>query len=191
MDLSVAASSFMLLFLAEMGDKTQVIAMTLAHRYRPLPVITGVLTAFLVLNGLAVLVGEALFYYVPQSLILMASGSLFWFFAYRSWQDSGVDDDETATPTGGYGAWIASFSLILLAELGDKSQLTMIALAAGTGDPAAVLLGGTLALWAVSLMGIVLGYTLLRRLPKVSIHRAAAALFFVFGVAAWVWVWRS
>ncbi|HEY5790995.1 MAG TPA: TMEM165/GDT1 family protein, partial [Gammaproteobacteria bacterium] len=66
MDLAVVLSTFTLLFLAEMGDKTQLVAMTLAHRYRLLPVIAGVFGAFLLLNLLAVLVGEALFRFVPQ-----------------------------------------------------------------------------------------------------------------------------
>lgn len=60
----------------------------------------------------------------------------------------------------------------------------MIALVAGTGELWSVFVGGTLALWAVSLIGIILGTTLLRRLPRVWMHRAAAALFLVFGVLA-------
>jgi putative Ca2+/H+ antiporter (TMEM165/GDT1 family) len=66
MDSSVVVSSFALLFLAEMGDKTQLMAMTLAHRYRAGPVIAGAFSAFALLNLLAVAVGDALFRYVPQ-----------------------------------------------------------------------------------------------------------------------------
>jgi len=186
MDLSVVLSSFTLLFLAEMGDKTQFVAMTLAHRYRLLPVTAGVLAAFLVLNLLAVWVGQVLFRYVPQALVLLAAGVLFLVFALRSWRDAsaGGDEEEEVADPGHGRAFASSFALIFLAELGDKTQLAMIALVAATGAPWAVFVGGTLALWAVSLIGIALGATVLRRLPRAWMHRAAAALFLVFGVLA-------
>jgi len=78
----------------------------------------------------------------------------------------------------------SSFSLLFLAEMGDKTQLAMIGLAAGTGSPASVLVGGTLALWSVSLIGILVGGSLLRRVSPVWMHRAAAGLFLVFGLLA-------
>jgi len=183
MDISVVISTFALLFLAEMGDKTQLVAMTLAHRYRVLPVIAGTFAAFLLLNLLAVLVGEALFRYVPQHLVLLAAGSLFLVFAWKSWRDSGADDEDDK-PANGRGAFLSSFALIFLAELGDKTQLAMVAMVAGTGSPWAVFIGGTAALWAVSLLGILLGSTLLRRIPKQWMHRTAAGLFLLFGLLA-------
>lgn len=184
MDSSILVSSFVLLFLAEMGDKTQLMAMTLAHRYRPLPVIGGVFAAFLALNVLAVLVGETLFQFVPRDVILFAAGTLFVFFAVRLWRDAARNEETSAGPTGGQGAFISSFALIFVAELGDKTQLAMIALVAGTGDPWAVFVGGTAALWTVSLIGIALGTTLLKRVPGTLVHRAAALLFLVFGILA-------
>ena len=184
MDLSIILSSFTLLFLAEMGDKSQLIAMTLAHRYRLLPVIAGVLAAFLVLNLLAVLAGEALFRYVPQQAVLLTAGLLFLFFAYRSWRDSTAEEEEDTEPGSGKGALVSSFVLIFVAELGDKTQLAMVALVAGTGQAWSVFVGGTLALWSVSLLGIALGSTVLRRVPKAWMHRVAALLFLVFGVLA-------
>lgn len=177
-------SSFAVLFLAEIGDKTQVMTMTLAHRYRVAPVIGGVLMAFLVLNILAVLVGEALFRYVPQRAVLCAAAVLFVFFAYRSWRDSNEEEETQTEPVGGHGALLSSFTLIFLAELGDKTQLALIALAAGTGALWSVFIGGTLAMGAVSLIGILLGSTVLRLVPKAWMHRAAAVLFLVFGVLA-------
>jgi putative Ca2+/H+ antiporter (TMEM165/GDT1 family) len=128
-------------------------------------------------------VGDALFRYVPQRMVLLAAGALFLIFAYRSWRDS-RSSEEDAAETDGRGAFAASFALIFVAELGDKTQLAMVAMAAGTGQLWSVFLGGTLALWAVSLLGIALGRTVLRRVPEVWVHRAAAALFLVFGVLA-------
>lgn len=184
MDFTVVISSFVLLFLAEIGDKTQLMAMTLAHRYRVAPVIVGVFMAFVVLNLIAVWVGEALFRYVPQSLVLLAAGGLFLLFAYRIWRESAVADEEESPRVGGYGALLTSFVLIFLAELGDKTQLALIALVAGTGKIWSVFVGGTLALWAVSLIAVMLGGTVLRRVPKAWMHRAAATLFLAFGVLA-------
>jgi putative Ca2+/H+ antiporter (TMEM165/GDT1 family) len=183
MDSVVAASSFSLLFLAEMGDKSQFIAMTLACRCRTLPVVVGVLSAFLVLNLLAVGVGQALFEWVPQRVVLLLAGGLFRPFAYRSWLDSAAADEE-ASELIAQGPLLTSFLMIFLAELGDKTQLAMIGLAAGTGSPASVLVGGTLALWSVSLIGILVGGSLLRRVSPVWMHRAAAGLFLVFGLLA-------
>jgi putative Ca2+/H+ antiporter (TMEM165/GDT1 family) len=79
---------------------------------------------------------------------------------------------------------VTSFTLIFVAELGDKTQLAMIALAAGTGDIWAVFAGGTLALWVVSLIGILFGATLLRRIQRRRVHQAAALMFAIFGVMA-------
>lgn len=185
MDLSVVATAFSLLFLAEMGDKTQLIAMALAHRYRALPVLAGVFAAFLVLNLLAVFVGAALFRYVPQWAVLLAAGALFLVFAWRSWAEGDEDREEEAVErSGGHGALWAAFSLILLAELGDKTQLVLIALAASTGSPWSAFVGGTLALWAVSALGVLVGSTLLQRIPRAWVHRGAAVLFALFGVLA-------
>jgi putative Ca2+/H+ antiporter (TMEM165/GDT1 family) len=189
MDPIIIGSSFSLLFLAEMGDKSQLIAMTLACRFRALPVIVGVLGAFLVLNLLAVAVGGALFEWVPQRLVLLAAGALFLFFAFRSWRDAEEAEEADAEEKAfGRGALLTSFLMILLAEFGDKTQLAMVGLAAGTGAPGSVLVGGTLALWAVSLVGILVGGSLLRRISPVWMHRTAALLFLTFGLFA---VWNA
>ncbi|TVQ93463.1 MAG: TMEM165/GDT1 family protein [Chromatiaceae bacterium] len=181
----VIASSFALLLAAEMGDKSQFIAMTLACRYRALPVIIGVFSAFALLNLLAVAVGAALLRWIPQGLILVTAGGLFLVFAYRAWGDAAEADTAIdLAPAFARGALLASFSLILLAELGDKTQLAMIGLAASTGAPVAVFIGGTLGLWTVSLLGITIGARVLRRLPAHLPHRIAALLFLIFGLLA-------
>jgi putative Ca2+/H+ antiporter (TMEM165/GDT1 family) len=170
-----------------MGDKTQLTAMTLATRYRALPVAIGVCSAFLVLNVLAVLVGQVLFRYVPQQAVLLAAGMLFLVFAWKSWQASD-EDEEASGPADARSAVITSFLMIFMAELGDKTQLALIALAASSGAVWSVFAGATLALWAVSLIGIFVGATLLKNVPKALMHRAAALLFAGFGLLA---LWRA
>lgn len=185
MDLTAATSAFVLLFLAELGDKTQLMTMTLAHRYPVRPVVAGVFSAFLLLNLLAVGVGAALYRYLPTAAVLVAAGLLFLFFAWRSWREAEEGEEEgAAEASDGRGAFIASFSLTFVAELGDKTQLALVALAAGSGAVWSVFVGGTLALWAVSAIGIAVGSTLLRRLPRHWMHRVAAVLFALFGVLA-------
>jgi putative Ca2+/H+ antiporter (TMEM165/GDT1 family) len=182
LDLSVLATAFSLLFVAEMGDKTQLITLALAHRYRAAPVLAGVFLAFLVLNLLAVWVGAALYRFVPEPVVLGAAGLLFLFFAWRSWREAeDPEDDGTAERSGGRGALWAAFSLIFLAELGDKTQLVLVALSASTGAPWSAFAGGTLALWGVSALAVLAGTTVLQRVPRAWVHRGAAALFGVFG----------
>jgi Ca2+/H+ antiporter, TMEM165/GDT1 family len=183
MDYGALLSAFALLFLAEMGDKTQLMAMTLAHRYRLLPVIVGTFAAFALLNLLAVVVGAGLARLIPHDIVLVAAGLLFLVFAWRSWRDGGEAGGE-ATSIDHRRAWLTSFTLIFVAEFGDKTQLALVALAAQTGAPWSVFTGGTLALWSVSLLGILVGRTLLRRIEPRLVHRAAALLFLVFGLLA-------
>jgi putative Ca2+/H+ antiporter (TMEM165/GDT1 family) len=184
MDITVFFSAFLLLFLAELGDKTQLATMMLAHRYPVKPVIAGAFLAFGLLNALAVLVGKSLFRFVPQEMVLIAAGGLFLVFAYRSWREALEEEAVQDIKSERSSAFMASFSLIFLAELGDKTQLAIIALSAGTGDAWAVFVGGTLALWSVTLLGALLGSTLLRRFPKKWMHRTAAVLFLLFGLLA-------
>jgi putative Ca2+/H+ antiporter (TMEM165/GDT1 family) len=183
MDYAALLSAFALLFLAEMGDKTQLMAMTLAHRYRMLPVVVGTFAAFALLNLLAVLVGEGLTRIVPRNVVLVAAGLLFLLFAWRCWRDS-EEQAAQATTIDYRRAWLTSFCLIFVAELGDKTQLAMVTLAAKTGALWSVFVGGTLALWAVSLLGILVGHTLLRKVEPRRVHRAAALLFVLFGLLA-------
>jgi putative Ca2+/H+ antiporter (TMEM165/GDT1 family) len=184
MDQSVVLTTFSLVFLAELGDKSQLLAMTLAHRYRAVSVIAGTFAAFALLNLLAVVVGQALSELIPQQLVLLVAGTLFLYFGYRAWQDAGNAEGQGTDPRPDGGGLVVSFSMILVAEFGDKTQLAVVALAAGTGEIWAVFAGGTLALWAVSLLGILFGATVLRSVPRHWVHRIAAVMFVAFGVVA-------
>jgi putative Ca2+/H+ antiporter (TMEM165/GDT1 family) len=184
LDFSIIISAFSLIFLAEVGDKSQLLAMSLAHRYRPLPVIAGTFLAFTLLNILAVWAGQAIFQWISPEIVLLAAGALFLFFGYRAWKEADEADTEEKPGRATKGAFTTSFTMIFLAEFGDKTQLAMIALVAGTGELWPVFIGGTLGLWAVSLVGILFGSAVLRRLPKHWVHRAAAVMFVAFGVLA-------
>lgn len=185
MSLSSAVTAFAVLFLAELGDKSQLIAMSLAHRHRAAPVLAGILAAFAALNLLAVAVGAALYELVPSYAVLTVAGVLFLGFGWHLWWAGAEEADEEAdVKRSGWGVALASFALIFVAEMGDKTQIALVAMAAATGETWATFLGATAALWAVSILGVAVGATLLRRIPALWVHRGAALLFAAFGLWA-------
>ena len=182
MSIGVLFSSFLLIFLAELGDKTQLVVLALAHRYRATPVIAGAFAAFALLNLLAVLFGEWLSNVVPREAILGFAGLLFLYFAYRLWRQPDTEDDEFDEKNYGW-IFISTFCLIFVAELGDKTQLATIALVIQSQELWSVFWGSTAALFAVTIFAVV-GGKLLRRVPNTWIRHTAALLFAVFGLLA-------
>jgi len=187
MALSVFLTTFAVIFLAEFGDKTQLIALALAARFDWKKVFLGIALAFTVLNAAAVGVGFALFEYLPHRWIEAASAALFLFFAVRTLRaEHDDDDDERSHEEKRRGPVATAFLLILLAELGDKTQIITATLAAESQAPVSVFVGSTLALWIVSLLGVLVGAQFARRVPMKWVHRAAGLAFLAFGVyTAW------
>lgn len=180
MDLSVFITTFGIIFLAELGDKTQLTAMALALRYPWKKIFIGIAAAFALLNLGAVLVGKLLFALLPLFWIKLVSGGLFLYFGIATLRTS-PDEDEDGVKVKAAGAIRTAFLMILMAELGDKTQLVTASLAAQHASALTVFLGSTLALWTVSLLGIFLGKQLVRIIPLRYIHRAAGCLFLLFG----------
>jgi Ca2+/H+ antiporter, TMEM165/GDT1 family len=186
MDCGVFITTFGIIFLAELGDKTQLTAMALAVRFPWVKTFIGIAAAFALLNVGAVLVGKVLFAFFPLFWVKLASAGLFLFFGIATLRGSeaeGEEKGEEKKGSSGRGAVATSFLMILVAELGDKTQLVTASLAAQHDAPLAVFAGSTLALWSVSLLGIFAGRQLIRFVPLSYIHRAAGALFIVFGAA--------
>lgn len=180
LDITILITTFGIIFLAELGDKTQLTAMALAIRYPWKKVFLGIAAAFALLNFGAVLVGKLLFAVLPLFWIKLISGGLFLFFGISAFR-AGGEDDEGEKRSSARGPVATSFVMILLAELGDKTQLVTTSLAAQYNAPLAVFTGSTLALWLVSLLGIFVGRQLVRIIPLTTIHRVAAILFLAFG----------
>jgi putative Ca2+/H+ antiporter (TMEM165/GDT1 family) len=177
-------SAFGIVFLAELGDKTQLTAMTLATHYPWKKVFIGIAAAFALLNLAAVFVGKLLFTSgLPLFWIKLFSAGLFLFFGINSLLEKSFDEhkeEEEEQRFARKGPIVTAFFMILLAEMGDKTQLVTASLAAQQPHPLMVFLGSTLALWSVSLIGIFLGRQLTRFVPLFYIHRAAGVLFLVF-----------
>lgn len=180
-DVSAAASTFGLLFLAEWGDKSQLVLIVLARRGSGRAVATGAILAFALLSLLAATAGRLGFDALPQPAVLAAAGALFLVFAWRSWR---IRHEEEPPVTAGHHVVLTTFVLVVGAELGDKTQITVAALAAATGDVPAVLVGSILALGAVSCATVALGRKVLARLPLRRIHAAGAILFALLGIVA-------
>jgi len=186
MDFSIFFTTFGIIFLAELGDKTQLTAMALAVRFSWGKTFIGIAAAFAVLNLGAVALGKLLFDFLPLFWIQMVSAAMFLFFGVTTLLGKEYDKEKEETqekPFEGRGAIITSFLMIFLAEMGDKTQLVTAALAARHDAPLAVFSGSTLALWSVSLLGIFAGRQLIRIIPLSYIHKAAGSLFIIFGAA--------
>jgi len=195
MEKTIFLSTFGLIFLAELGDKTQLTAMALAMRYPWQRIFVGIAAAFAVLNLAAVLVGKVLFLLLPIFWVTLVSALLFLYFGYSTLRyGCGSEDDDGAPPPTAATAARTAFIMIFMAELGDKTQLVTASQAARHSDSlsgmGSVFAASTLALWLVSLLGIFAGKQLVRFIPLCWIHRTAGFMFLVFGVAA-LWKLRG
>ena len=177
-------TSLGLIALAEMGDKTQLVCMTLAARHRALPVWLGAVTAFVVLNLLAVAFGATVARWLPEWMVSATVAILFALFAYRALREAD-DDEETIEERDGRGVFLSTALLIFVAEFGDKTQLAVAGLA-GTHQVLPVWVGATLGLTLATTLGVVAGKTVLQHLPEKLLHYLSAAFFLLLALlAAW------
>lgn len=188
--LPVSASSFTLIALAELGDKSQLVCMTLAARHAHWPVLLGASLAFILLNLLAVIFGATVALWIPQFWISLTVAIIFALFGLHSLFSHEEDQSEAVDEKPGYGVFLTTLALIFLAEFGDKTQIAVAGLA-GHLAPVPVWLGATLALLLVSAMGVWAGRTLLQTLPLAWLHRFSGILFLIFAVMAVLQAFQS
>jgi putative Ca2+/H+ antiporter (TMEM165/GDT1 family) len=185
--LSIFLSTFTLIALAEIGDKSQLVCMTLAVRHRHWPVILGATTAFLVLNTLAVLFGAGVAAWVPERVTAGLVAVLFGVFGIHALCKQDDDESGDVAERSGHGIFLTTLLLIFVAEFGDKTQIAVAGLA-GSLDPIPVWLGATASLVMVSVLGVWAGRTMLQRLPHLWLHRMSGGVFLVFALLA---AWRA
>ncbi len=171
-----AITSFALISAAEIGDKSQLVCMTLAARHRAWPVIFGAIFAFALLNTLAVVFGAAIAGWLPKYIVAATVAVLFAVFGLQALFFKDDDDDEQITEKSGHSIFFTTFVLITVAEFGDKTQLAVVALSS-TALPAAVWLGSTAALAGTSMLGVLAGRTLLQKIPLTLLHRFSGIVF--------------
>lgn len=180
-----------LVFVAELGDKTQLVAMGFGARHRLFPVLVGMALAYAAANLLAVVVGGLLGATLPTRALGLAGGVLFLAFAAWSLRTPADDDDEVegAEPARPARGVVASVAIaVFVAELGDKTQLATATLAA-QGPPVLVWIGATLGIVAAGAVGVVVGRAVGSRLSERATRIGSAVLFAVFGVALLVLNW--
>ncbi|MBL8448379.1 MAG: TMEM165/GDT1 family protein [Dechloromonas sp.] len=166
-----------------MGDKSQLVCMSLAARHRGLPVAAGAIAAFALLNGLAVLFGSAVAAWLPEGLVTAAVALLFAGFGIQALRYRAEEEDEVREEKTGRGVLVTTFALIFLAEFGDKTQIAVAGLGS-TAPAGAVWSGATLALATTSILGVIAGRRLLQRLPLVWIHRVSGVFFLLLALFA-------
>ncbi len=176
-----AGGTFVLIFLAEMGDKSQLVCMSLAARYRALPVLIGTIFAFAFLNLLAVLLGAAVAKWLSRDMINMGVALLFGGFGIHALLAKKKDGDQEISKKGNRSISITTFLLIIVAEFGDKTQIAVAGLSSA-GNPIAVWFGATLALGLTSGIGVLAGNRLLQRIPMALLYRMSGIFFLILAV---------
>lgn len=170
-------------FVAELGDKTQLVAVSLATRYRVTLVLSGIAVAFAITQGLAAAVGGALGAALPETVIGVGAAVIFFGFAVWTWRDVDEDDDDELvgrTDTG-LRALAGVIVAMTIAEMGDKTMLATTTLAADR-DPFLTWIGATIGATAAAGLGVAVGRFLGTRLPERTTKRVAAVLFALFGL---------
>lgn len=169
--------------LAEIGDKTQLLAFLLATRFKkPIPIIIGITLATLINHGLAGVVGSWITANVDSSVLRWVLGASFIAMAVWTLIPDKIEDEETqlATKLGVFGATFITF---FLAEMGDKTQIATVAMSAHYNDVLMVVAGTTLGMLIADVPAVFAGDKLAEKIPMKLVHRIAAAMFAALGVA--------
>jgi putative Ca2+/H+ antiporter (TMEM165/GDT1 family) len=182
--LSAALLSLGVVFLAELGDKSQLMTMTYALKHRWWVVLSGVGIAAFLVHGLSVMIGHFLGLTLPARPIAFAAAIAFLAFAAWTWHESrktAEDDGSVKTVAEPRYVIFAVMSSFVLAELGDKTMLATVALASDN-NWAGVWIGATIGMVLADGVAIIVGRLLHKRLPERFLHNMAAVLFLLFGL---------
>jgi len=181
-ELSLAAfvASLIFVVLAEMGDKTQLLAMSFATCYNPYKVMIAIFIATVANHALAVVAGQFITTIVPIDIISLAASLSF--IGFGLWTIRGDKLKDEAKKISRYGAVATVAIAFFIAEIGDKTQLATISLAAEYQNPVSVLMGTTIGMLIADGVGIVIGVMLCKRIPQRKIKWFSALIFVLFGL---------
>ena len=177
-------TSISIVALAEMGDKTQLLALLLAARFhKPIPILIAILLATIVNHGISALLGQWITSVVPEYILvwILALG----FIAMAIWMlvpDELDDESESIQKWQKYGVFGATFVLFFLAEIGDKTQIATVALAARFDSIVLVTMGTTIGMMLANAPAVFIGDKMSNSLPISLIHKIASLIFLVLGI---------
>lgn len=178
--MSAILIAFGVIFLAELGDKSQLMALTFAARFRVVPVLIGVAVASAVVQGLWVTVGVLLHVSLPTSVVNVSAGAVF--LAFAVWTLVHADQRGEAEEGNGRGWAVARVAIaFVLAELGDKTMIATIALAA-RGGALPTWIGASSGMIVANGLAVALGHRLGDLAPRRLVHFLAAGVFAAFGI---------
>lgn len=171
--------AFGFIFIAEMGDKTQILAMAFATKYSIKKVLLGIFLGALLNHGLAVLLGNSITRIVDTNTLQIIAGFAFILFAF--WSLFMNSNGETVQKKAKYGPVLTVAIAFFIGELGDKTQLTAITLAVSSEYPLFILIGTVLGMVVTGALGIYVGIKLGSKIPEFYMKVGAAVIFFIFG----------
>ncbi|MFP5520719.1 MAG: TMEM165/GDT1 family protein [Bdellovibrionia bacterium] len=174
-------NSFLLVFVSEMGDKTQLLALVLAAKFkRPLPILAGILVATILNHALASYLGHYITQFLsPDILKWILAGT---FVGFGLWMLIPDKDDGFEGPTK-WGPFLTTTVVFFLAEMGDKTQLATVALGAKYAAPFMVTLGTTLGMMGADGLAVLFGHRFTEKIPMKLVHKIASFIFIAFGIA--------
>lgn len=177
---SEVGKAAILIFIAEMGDKTQILAMAFAVQFAIRQVLLGVALGSFLNHGLAVIIGAYLAHLIPLETIRLGSAFLFLGFGlWTLWTEE--DEEESVNKRLAHPVLVVALAFFL-GELGDKTQLTAIALASGAQFPGAILAGTVLGMVLTSFVAIFVGIKLGEKIPELALKLISSFVFIGFGL---------
>jgi len=171
-------TSLGLVFVAELGDKTQLVAMAFAAKYSAMKVLVGVLAAVSLLNLIAVVLGSYITSFIPLRDIRTVAAIIFLLFGVFNLKEGNEDENER---TFKFGPILTVALTFFIGELGDKTQLMTITLAAQYNSPYAIFLGSTAGMLIADSLGIIVGITVFKKIPERLVKIISSSIFIFFG----------
>jgi putative Ca2+/H+ antiporter (TMEM165/GDT1 family) len=178
--MSAFIASFVFIFLAEIADKTQLLAMAFAAKYRADKVILAVFFATLLNHSLAVAVGKFLTVVVPMEIISFVAAVSFIFFGLWTIRGDKLEGEDKGISK--FGPILTVGIVFFIAEMGDKTQLSTISLAVRYQNVFNVLMGTTLGMVVADAFGIIIGVVMHKHIPEKTVKWVSAGIFILFGL---------
>jgi putative Ca2+/H+ antiporter (TMEM165/GDT1 family) len=178
--LEALLNSFLLVFVSEMGDKTQLLALVLSARFRkPVPIMFGILVATILNHALASYVGSFVTQFISPDVLKFLLAATF--IGFGIWMLV-PDKDDGFNQNQRWGPFLTTTVAFFFAEMGDKTQLATVALGAKFAAPLLVTVGTTLGMLGADGLAVFFGHKFTNKVPMKLVHRIASALFILFGI---------